>query len=189
MNAKKKTYGAILLVGLAALLVDKVFLAAPTPAAAALAPGAATRGAAREHAAGFGAPVQTTAVTASAFPQSPPHPRVPGLARDAFTLTPDAHQAILGGAANEEPAAGDSAGADAAPKVSSAAWFKANHKLDAVMTGSGTELAVVDGRKLQVGDSVDGCVLRKIIGQQAIFLCTDGPVVLRVALLGEATAP
>ena len=53
------------------------------------------------------------------------------------------------------------------------------------MTGTGTRMAIVDGQRVKVGQTVDGCKLLEIIGQAALFECADGVAKLKVSTLDD----
>jgi len=185
VNAKKKkTYGCVVLAGLAALLVDRLFLSEPDPVAAAD-PAAA-------EAPRPGAPLMSKTTTARAsspavvvaaapFPQDLPEYEPPGTVRDAFTLTPIARDAMLGlGGTGASDGTLPANARYAGPTI---AQFKQNHRLFAVMTGAGARLAIVDQQRVRVGQSVDGCKLVEIMGQSALFQCADGLAELKVFTL------
>ena len=52
--------------------------------------------------------------------------------------------------------------------------------LDGVLIQQRLRMAVLEGRPVRIGDTVDGCVLKKIAGYRAEFECHDGPAVLKV---------
>lgn len=178
---KKKIYAMVLLVGLAALLVNQLLGSEPAPAAAA--PGTASeRPAADSATAATDAAPLTGRVAAAPFPRDLPGPEAIDSLRDAFVLTPAAHKAVLG---NTDLS--DSRTGRRAARLSVAAEFEESHQLLAVMTAPDTRVAIVDEQWVQVGQTVDGCRLLEIMGQTALFQCVDGRVLLTVPTLGEGT--
>jgi len=188
VNARKKRiYGAVLLVGLGALLVDRVFL---TPPASAVASG----GAAAEGVADASAYPESAAdgpavsVCAAPFPRGLPEGEGQGPPRDAFVLTAAARRAMLGIEAGDAEFFGP-AGRTKPQRGMTALEFQSAHGLSAVMSGPAARVAIVDGRWLRVGDVLDGCKLLAITGQSAVFACPNGKVVLSVSLPGGVTNP
>ena len=175
---KKKLYGAIVAVGLVALLVDQVFLAEPAPAVAARAmprAGVAAGAAGGEP----DASVLAAGVAAAPFPRRLPDPGPIASLRDAFALTPRSRQAMLGSSGETgmvDPRTGRPVG-----RPSAASDFESSHKLSAVMSGTDTEVAIVDEEWVSVGEVIGGCKLTRITGQTAHFQCADGPAVLIIA--------
>lgn len=183
---KKKTYGCVVLAGLAALLIDRLFLSEPDPVAAADPPAAE---APRPDAPLIskttnGSPSSPAVVVAAApFPRDLPAYEPTGFVRDVFTLTPISRNAMLG---LGDPRASDGTlpgnARYAGPTI---AQFKQNHRLFGVITGAGTRLAIVDEQRVRVGQSVDGCKLVEIMGQSALFRCADGLAELKVFPLDD----
>ncbi|HNQ23608.1 MAG TPA: hypothetical protein PKK06_10990 [Phycisphaerae bacterium] len=58
--------------------------------------------------------------------------------------------------------------------------FRGDHQLQAVLVREGLRIAVVDGVWLRVGEELDGCTLREVVGTTAVFECADGETTLRV---------
>ena len=181
MNAKKKKiYGAIVLMGLAALLVDRLVFTEPAPAVAAEDRQTQQPASPQDLETTDSAP----SVAAAPFPRGLPEFDPPETVRDLFLLTPAARRFMLGvgaGAPTGE-AGGENAAYLGRPTI---ARFSAAHQLSAVMTGAGTRMAIVDGQRVKVGQPVDGCKLLEIIGQAALFECADGVAKLKVSALNH----
>ena len=60
------------------------------------------------------------------------------------------------------------------------AMFVTRHRLDGVMALQRLRIAVVDGAWIRVGDSLDGCELTDVSGNEARFECADGEATLEV---------
>ena len=60
--------------------------------------------------------------------------------------------------------------------------FSERHRLSAVMQGADSAEALIDDQWLQPGDKLDGCILRRIEDQQAVFACLEGEATLSVPL-------
>ena len=69
---------------------------------------------------------------------------------------------------------------------SSGAAFESRHTLVGVLiyqrrqVGLPMKMAVLDGRPVRIGDTIDGCTLQDVSGYRARFECYDGPAVLKV---------
>ena len=181
MNAKKKKiYGGIIAAGLLALLVDRMFQ--PDPKTVTAAPvRSASRGPTPNPQApeNGGQEAIHAAVAAADFPRNLPEPDAADDLRDAFTMTAATRAAMMGW----PPSAGtgdDSETTFSRLHGSTIKKFKQNHTLSAVISGGPVEIARVDGRRLKIGDLVDGCKLEVITGQSALFACPEGVAVLTV---------
>jgi len=162
---RKQTYLGVVLVGLAALAVDRWILPrGPAPAVASL-----------------DVPLESVrsilpGATAERDQSIPEVPFPRGLSamdievgiRDLFART------------DRPPTADDAspdnlAGADGRlRKLSLCDTFAAGHRLDAVLQNDGLRIAVVNGHWLRPGDTVDGCRFVALEGTQARFECADG---------------
>ena len=67
------------------------------------------------------------------------------------------------------------------PQRSARESFVAAHRLEAVMEDDGLSVAIVSGRWLRTGQSLDGCRLAAIDGIRVAFECVDGVAVLELA--------
>jgi hypothetical protein len=73
-----------------------------------------------------------------------------------------------------------SSGVDERPGNTSSAAFVTHHTLDGVLIQEGLKIAIVDGVWVHIGESVAGCALRNISGNEAYFDCFDGEATLKV---------
>jgi hypothetical protein len=69
-------------------------------------------------------------------------------------------------------------GQDGRAAPSACADFAGAHRLEAVLVQERLRIAVVNGRWLRVGETVDGCTLIEIVGENGRFRCRDGEIVL-----------
>jgi hypothetical protein len=60
------------------------------------------------------------------------------------------------------------------------ATFRLKHRLTGVLIDERLRIAIVDGMWVRVGQSLDGCVLSAVSGNQARFACHDGESVLEI---------
>ena len=67
------------------------------------------------------------------------------------------------------------------------AKFAAQHRANGVMSQGRLKIAIVDGAWLQIGQSIDGCELTSILGNEVRFECYDGEAVLAVTGAGTLT--
>ncbi len=180
MNAKKKKlYGGVLLIGLLALTLDRFLLAEPASATAAVPRKARAEG---PPADAEQEPSTGPILSAAAFPGLLPAPETGDDIRDAFTLSGMGRRLMLG--EDEADFGAPGSGRHGGRRGASAADFKARHELHAVMTGTATRVAIVDGRWLSLEEAVDGCFLTDITGQTAVFECWDGTAELSVTMFG-----
>lgn len=70
------------------------------------------------------------------------------------------------------------------PERLSGAMFERRHTLEGVLVQQRLKLAVLNGRSMRIGDSIDGCKLTEVSGYEARFECDDGPVVLKLKGVG-----
>lgn len=64
------------------------------------------------------------------------------------------------------------------------ATFRLTHRLTGVLIDERLRIAVVDGAWVRVGQSLDGCVLSAVSGNEARFECYDGESVLKITPSG-----
>ncbi len=172
---KKKTYAAILVVGMAALIVDRLMPGggATTPETAEASVPAIART--------TGEPSEAPADLAHLIPDIPfprelPSATLDGPIRDAFSPPTAADQRAV------DPSTAPGNG----QRPLTAAEFAALHRLDAVMNEGDLQIAILDGRWLRLGDRVDGCRLDQMDGIRVIFRCETGEkAVLEVAGSGN----
>ncbi len=58
--------------------------------------------------------------------------------------------------------------------------FRLKHRLNGVLIDERLRIAIVDGMWLRTGQSLDGCVLSAVSGNEARFACHDGESVLEI---------
>lgn len=61
------------------------------------------------------------------------------------------------------------------------ASFMRKHKVLGILLHGQMRVAIVDGTWRQVGESLDGCAVREIMGDRVVFECHDGDAVLEFA--------
>jgi hypothetical protein len=64
--------------------------------------------------------------------------------------------------------------------------FQQNHRLNGVLIQDRLRIAIVDGQWVHLGDSVSGCELIEVTGNEAHFRCVDGDGVLTVITPGSS---
>jgi hypothetical protein len=112
------------------------------------------------------------------FPDNFPTVDRPGPVRDLFAMTP-AVRSLL--APDEDVASADKEPqGDDQKRPPTVEAFLADHDLSAVFVHGKARVAIVNGRMIQPGQTVEGCALREIIGQTVRFECRDGVAELRV---------
>lgn len=172
-RAKTKIYIAFMLLGGAALVVDRCVLTPsttmPAPAAAS-APGLAAQPPAQAAGPTPGAPQLATLELP--FPRAIPvwDPQSP--IRDLFAPFSDDDAADK--RRKRSPRRGDAG-------KGSCADFAAQHQLEAVLVQESLKIAILDGVWVRIGESVDGCVLTEIIGNKVRFRCRDGDALLALS--------
>lgn len=67
---------------------------------------------------------------------------------------------------------------DSAAAGASSKQFAENHVLSGLVVNEASTFAVLDGTWVRIGESVDGCKLRRITGRNAVFVCQDGEATL-----------
>lgn len=169
---KKKTYLAVVGVGVLGLAVDRLVLT----------DGATGPQLAQGFSFDVTAAATATPVTAKSKIPAVPFPKdIPRLGdgvtlRDVFVKPGTAGAPAL-------DAARTLAEADKSkrPKDLGHAAFAQTHKLTAVFSDEGTEIAVVDGTWIQVGQTITGCRLEGVDVDEALFRCHDGPATLKIS--------
>ena len=177
---KKQLYLGVMLLGGAALFVDRFLLpsSATAPAPVAATP---TRAGRSLRPATADAPGKDPAVELSVpelpFPRNLPPWDHSGPMRDLFSPLTAGVQTTA-----DNP--------DAASGQGTCAAFSREHRLEAVFVESGAtgngaaeglRIAVIDGRWVRVGETLDGCTLIEADGNKVRFRCRDGELSLRLA--------
>jgi hypothetical protein len=178
-HKKKKIYAGVVVLGLIALVVDRILAPGPSPVSAAslvndelpskpLSDGPAGSGQAAAD------------IEPEAFPRLSPLSDAQSLLRDAFAPHSDVLEQLLQTPQEQLLLPAEPVEPEADPRTS-AADFAGRHTLGAVMQGARTSFIIVDGKRLNVGDSLDDCVLMSVTGRTASFECFDGPAELTIS--------
>lgn len=69
---------------------------------------------------------------------------------------------------------------DNEPGRASRADFVTHHTLNGVLTDQRLRIAIVNGQWMRLGRSVDGCTLTSIAGTEVRFACHDGEAILKL---------
>jgi hypothetical protein len=183
MSKRKKTiYAVILLLGAAALLVDRAMsaspaqLVAPAPRAAGFSP----RGRPLSESGVETATAPAVSVAATPFPDLSAHAKPIAHIRDLFAITDIVRKAMFGAAADNNTRTAEMPGRGRWPGVLTPEAFRQSHRLTAVMLGEHTSFAIVDGQWLRVGDRLDGHELIEITGTTATFQLANRRATLSV---------
>ncbi len=72
------------------------------------------------------------------------------------------------------------AGAIADPSLVDTQKFEEKKQLDAIYTGDSLKIAIVNGQWVHLGQTIDGCKLKEIRTNEAVFECYDGDIVMRI---------
>jgi len=175
-TARKKTYVAVLLLCVAALGVDQLFLSgdATDPRSAAGAPDAAMDPSAQ----GPTSPQrEETIIPTLPFPFGVQKYATPSLAEDVFV--PPAFRGSKGGKQADTDMASatlsESSTLDRLDRTS----FASRYRLDGMIETQETRLVIIDGTWIRIGESMGGCRLAEIVERDAVFECFDGQAVLR----------
>lgn len=167
---RKKTYLILISLGGLALLADRLM----SPAAIS----------GPEAAYGGAPPVKTkaddaslldasqTAIPELVFPRNLPATGSVSGTRDVFAPPP--HVFANGG--SRRSTNGQAPGA----ATLGAQAFRTRHQLRGVMVTGQVRIAILGQLWVRVGQSVDGCTLTHLSGEEARFACPDGETVLRV---------
>ena len=174
LKTKKQAYAAVMVLGGAALVVDRCIL---TPSATMPASVAASdrprRAEIRPPTVAPAPPNAPLSIPELPFPRGLPpwDPHAP--IRDLFV--PHSEE-------NATDKARSTKAADAGKGTCAA--FAKEHHLDAVLLQERLKIAILDGVWVRIEESVDGCVLGEIVGNKVRFLCRDGDVVLTLSPRG-----
>jgi hypothetical protein len=99
------------------------------------------------------------------------------LIRDLFSLPDVVRERMVTASADKVGANSEGHGS---PEESSRAVFLLKHRLDGVVIQARLRIAIVDGVWMRIGQSLDGCALKVIAGNEVRFSCSDGDVSLTV---------
>ncbi len=172
-RAKTRIYVAFMLLGGAALVLDRCVLTpsvtTPAPAAASV-PGIS----AQPPAPATGPPsvAPGLATLELPFPRAIPvwDPQSP--IRDLFAPFSDDDAADKG--RTRSPRRADAG-------KGTCAGFVTQRHLEAVLVQDSLKIAILDGAWVRMGESVDGCVLTEIVGNKVRFRCRDGDALLSLS--------
>lgn len=168
-RTKLRIYLAVILLGLAALVVDRWRGSRRRPASAEASNvvASAPRPPAGETAT---SPNQPLSVTMPAFPKLASDPlRLAGV-RDPFTIAAAARSALL--PAPPPPEEQEQGRGTLAPSAA----FRAAHRLHAIVFVSAARVAVLDGVMVSEGQRIDDCDLERISERSVRFACPDADV-------------
>lgn len=170
LTAKHKAYGGVLGVGLLALLVDKAFLG---PGEAAGQVPSTHHAANQDQSSPVEAPEMLVSTPTSEYALARQLQAI-AEARDIdVQRTPDAFAPP--GWRIEKPSR---------IVTPVEARFRRAHRLNALMAAQGTSYAIVDGRRLGVGDMLDGFTLIEVTEGTAVFSSSESESVVTLKLPG-----
>lgn len=169
-RSKNKFYVAFMLLGGAALVVDRCVLTPSVTMPATVA--ASAPHTAAPSAASTSSSSETLATLELPFPRAIPtwDPQSP--IRDIFAPFSDDD-------VTDKRHSRSSRGADAVQGT--CAGLLSQHHLEAVLVQESLKMAILDGVWVRLGESVDGCVLTEIVGNKVRFRCRDGDTLLTVS--------
>lgn len=162
MNRKKKTYVSIMALCAAALLVDRLLLPAPSGAVA----GDAELSTSRNAGIGISPTAARTPAPEIPFPRGVTTAADLGSLRDPFA----APLTMTGAAA--KPTAAESASNE--QSAIGREQFAERHQLTGILSDGAIAVAIVGDQWLSPGGELDGCVLKSVEKQSAVFECSDG---------------
>jgi hypothetical protein len=170
---KKKLYIGIVIVGLGAIVVDRLIGYGAPNLAVAGQPGAGPAG--RRPVV---APTPTPATGAASNLDTTPFPNLTVAAttaadRDPFAAPPELFETPH----TPEP----DVGKPGEPPPGRAATFADDHTLSAVVDIGGARYAILDGKLVTAGQIFDGCALQEISPRSVRLRCLDGDTRLHLA--------
>lgn len=174
---KKGGYLAVVILGLAAIAVDRCVLSGGTGepmVAVALEQGRR----AMTTSPPFSDAAPTLSIPELPFPRGLGMSDAQPLVRDLFA--PPA--AVLGADSQGAKADKDRPGTGRAqrPEQASSDVFLTRHRLNGVLVDERLKIAIVDGAWTRIGQTIYGCTLKGVSGNEARFECCDGEAVLKV---------
>ncbi len=174
---RKKIYLALLAVGGAALLIDRLVLTGSATAPSA----ALAQARSGDTANARGSPGKGS--HASSIPEIP-FPRDMA-AFDPQSFLPDLFappgSRLRGDSRSPTADNGYSGRSSGRGELASSATFSIRHRLDGVLEHPRLKIAVIDGRPVRPGEEIDGCTLESVSGNEASLRCHDDSVVLKVS--------
>ena len=186
-RSKKKIYGAVLVIGLGVVVVDRLTSGGPKSAVAASQPQANENIAVDPRSSPTTSPTKPTSDKEKKppkevvlFPQKLPEVDWAQAARNPFAL-PD----LLAGRRNSRLSGSDKKDATGiirrAGDSLSSAHFLQMHTLQGISSGE-TPSVIIDGQLVRVGQKFDESVLLKVDGGKAYFQCLDGVAEMSINL-------
>ena len=172
--SKKKLYAALMSLGGAAMLVDRLIIGAPGPLDVPASAIAAMVRPAVDTADLAPATPQASAIPALAFPRGLPRADLQGSIRDYFA-PPHLPQPV------PEPAP-SGPGAENQSELSHTA-FAAQFRLQAVLWSDGLRIAVIADRWHREGDTISGCRIATINDREVRVICFDGDARLEIGTM------
>lgn len=174
---RRKTYLALLGLGGAALVVDRLLLTTPLAEPWETLAAETPDGESAPRDVGVPQVVTPQGIPELPFPGGLSAIGLDGLIHDLFA--PPSRRA-------DTKAAARPAGASCAPHgVPAHKAFADSHRLDAILEEGDVHIAVVGGELLKPGGKIAGCVLRRLEGTKAYFSCEDGEAVLELSASAE----
>lgn len=170
MNAKKKKiYGGVFGLAALGLLLDQVVLQSSPEEAEATQQSIDVNSVVGETPRAL-----MISVEAAPFPQTQSDNDSKDLLRDPFEMTDKIRHDMLG------ISVGGKQGSAGKAVASGIEEFVQKHRLNGVMTGGSSLIAVVDGALLKIGDTLDGCELKTVRSTAVEFSCREGVAILSV---------
>jgi len=183
-RSKKMSYGLAIGLGAMALLVDRFsgWRVTSGTAAAMAAATASARSSVKNPS--VAEPEESHSWSRTMIVRTPFPTRLPDYDperdhRDVFALTPAIRDAVLR-RPPEPPGVGDASKSGPEKENLKAADFRQLHSLSGVMLEGEGGYAILGGKWIQVGKSLDGCTLTRLEGDRAYFQCLDGEAELSV---------
>jgi hypothetical protein len=99
------------------------------------------------------------------------------LIRDLFALPEVVREGMANAGADKD---GPNSAGQGRPEEANRATFVSLHRLDGVIIQARLRIAIVDGVWMRIGQSLDGCALKVIAGNEVRFSCSDGDAALTV---------
>ncbi len=171
---RRSTYLALMLLGGAALLIDRFVLSDGVTG-----PDSAVATSASDPIIPLASSIEHQTVPALHFPRGFDSYEVSDGIRDIFS--PPQEQDIGNGANVGTDKSGQHDAGSLESSGASAKAFSKAHRLVGVILSDRLKIAIVDGTWVKVGQVIDGCRLHSVSGNEARFVCGDESVDLKVA--------
>lgn len=169
-SGRKRWYILLMLLGVAALVADRLVLSdlVATPASVSASPLSA-------------APVMPAMLSMPELPfPKNLEPYAPTqVIRDLFMAPADSRSGDAA-AGEGKSSAGRGGAAGKADGELRAAQFIDTFQLEGLLEADGVRMVIVNGHWLQVGQRIRGCTLETVIGRSAKFRCSDGLATLKI---------